>query len=140
MGERAPAGHIVYVVFETQWLTHLGEGADARVPENRFLLVRLTATNGAGEDVSVPDLTLQADNGTTYRELSNGDGVPQWIGYLRSVKPAEDVKGNALFDAPPAHYKLRVSDENRDSSALIDIPLSFGSETPDVPLPGSAKK
>jgi hypothetical protein len=66
------------------------------------------------------------DQGRTYDEISNGEGVPQWAGYLRNLKPGASVQGNALFDAPPAHYKLKVSDENGSRTALIDMPLSFG--------------
>ncbi len=140
MGERVQLGHIVYMVFETQWLTHMGEGAESRIPEHRFFLVRMSATNGAGEDVNIPSFSLAGDKGGSFPELSNGDGVPQWIGYLRRVKPADNAQGNALFDVPPAHYKLKVTDETGDKVAFIDIPLSFGAETPDIPTPGSEKK
>jgi hypothetical protein len=132
MGERATVGHVVYVVFETQWLTHIGTGADARVPEHRFFLVRLSAVNSLGSDIVVPNFSIEDDSGNTYPELSSGEGVPQYIGYLRSVKPAESVQGNALFDAPPRHYKMKIADETGEKVAYIDIPLSFVSETPDV--------
>ncbi len=139
MGERAEVGHIIYTVFETQWLTHIGEGADARVPQNRFFLVRLSATNGLGTEVIVPNVTVQDDSGNSYPELTNGEGVPQWIGFLRNVKPAESAQGNLVFDAPPRHYKLKVMDETSERMAFIDIPLSFGAETPELPTPGGAK-
>jgi hypothetical protein len=35
LGERVELGHIIYTVFDTQWLTHLGEGVDAKIPQNR---------------------------------------------------------------------------------------------------------
>ena len=76
------------------------------------------------------------DNGATFPELSSGEGVPQFIGYLRSVKPAESQQGNALFDAPPRHYKLRIADETGEKVAYVDIPLNFVSETPDLPAVG----
>lgn len=140
LGERIELGHIVYVVFETQWLTQIGELPDARIPQNRFFLVRMSAVNSAGTDVIVPNMTIQDDSGNTYRELSDGTGVPQWTGYLRSVKPAESVQGNVLFDAPPRRYKLRITDETGERAALVDIPLSFTSETPDIPTPGAQGK
>ena len=140
MGERITVGHIVYVVYETQWMTHLGEGSDARVPQHRFFLIRMSATNGAGTDVNVPTLTLQDDQGNTYTELSDGTGAPQWIGFLRNVKPAESVQGNALFDAPPRHYKLKIMDEESDSGQLVDIPLTFTSETPNTEIVSPDKK
>ena len=66
--------------------------------------------------------------------------MPQYIGYLRTVKPAEAAQGHALFDAPPRHYRLRIMDENSDKMAYIDIPLSFASESPEVPQVGDTKK
>ena len=140
MGERILLGHITYLVFETQWMTHLGEGPDARIPQNRFFLVRLSAVNSGGQEVSVPNLTIQDDNGKTYPEISDGTGVPQWAGYLRNVKPAENVQGNVLFDAPPRHYKLKIQDEDIERAALVDIPLSFGAETPEVVSPAEKKQ
>ncbi len=130
MGEKVLAGHITYTVFETQWLTHLGEGLDARVPQNRFLLVRLTAVNGGGSDANIPNFTIVDDNGNSFDELSNGTDVPQWIGYLRSAHPADYVQGNILFDAPAAHYKLHLADDTGTYRALVDMPLSFNADAP----------
>jgi hypothetical protein len=142
LGEKAKLGHIIYTVYETQWAPQLGEGPAPRIPEHRFFLVRMTATNSGGEELSVPSVTVEDDKGNSYPELSNGDGVPQWIGYLRRVKPAESVQGNLVFDAPPAHYRLRVTDENEENPAYVDIPLSFGAEmpAPEMPAPGSGRK
>jgi hypothetical protein len=132
MGERIQLGHLVYLVFETQWMTHIGDGPDARVPQHRFFLIRLSAVNSSNADLAVPTFTIQDDNGNTYNELSDGTGVPQWITYLRTVKPAESAQGNALFDAPPRHYKLKIQDEDGERTALVDIPLNFGAESPDI--------
>ena len=131
MGEKVPVGRLTYTVFETQWATHFGEGVNARVPQNRFFLVRLSAVNGGSADAQVPNFTIEDDSGHSYNELTDGDQVPQWIGYLRSAKPADFVQGNVIFDAPPAHYKLRVSDDQHHM-ALVDIPLTFGAETPEI--------
>jgi hypothetical protein len=140
LGERVQLGHIVYQVFETQWMTHLGEGTEARVPQQRFFLVRLSAVNSAGSDISVPGLTIEDDSGKSYTEISDGTGVPQWIGYLRSVKPAESAQGNALFDAPPKHYRLKITDEDNERTAFVDIPLNFGAETPELLSPAEKKQ
>jgi hypothetical protein len=139
LGEKVQLGTLSYTVFETQWLTHFGDGPTPRIPENRFFLIRMAAVNGGSQDASIPNLTIEDDKGKTYEELSNGDGVPQWAGYLRSVHPADNVQGNILFDAPPAHYKLKLSDESHTRFAYVDIPLSFGSETPEIPTPGEKK-
>lgn len=140
MGQKVQAGHLSYTVFESQWLTQIGQGSSARVPEHRFFAVRMSAVNSGGSEAAVPALVLEDEKGNSYPELSNGEGLPQWIGYLRQVKPAESVQGNAVFDAPPGNYRLRVSDENMDQSALIEIPLSFSAESPEVPLPGAANR
>jgi hypothetical protein len=142
MGERITLGHIVYVVYETQWLTHLGDGAEAHVPQNRYFLIRMSAVNGSNKDFIVPNFSIEDDNGTSYPELGGDQatGVPQYIGYLRKVKPAESAQGHALFDAPPRHYKLKIMDEDSEKMAYVDIPLSFTSESPEVPQVGDTKK
>jgi hypothetical protein len=141
VGERVAVGHIVYVVYETQWMTHLGDTPDARVPQSRFFLIRMSALNTSSGDVTVPNFTIEDDSGHSYPELSDGANVPQYIGYLRKVKAGQSVQGHALFDAPPRHYKLKLMDENGEKSAMVDIPLSFTSESPEVPsLPDGSKK
>jgi hypothetical protein len=140
MGEKVELGKLSYEVFETQWLTQIGDGIDARVPQSRFFLVRISIANGGHADAMAPSLSIEDDSGNTYTELTDGRGAPQWLGFLRRVKPAETVQGNIAFDAPPRHYKLRIADENEQQIAYIDIPLSFEAETPEIPIPGSGKK
>jgi hypothetical protein len=140
MGEKVQLGSLTYTVIETEYLTQIGEGAAARIPQNRFFLVRVSVGNGGSEAANVSAFQVEDDNGKVYRELHDGEGVPDWIGYLRTVKPAEAAQGNALFDAPPRHYTLRVHDETGEKAALIDIPLTFNAETPDVPTPGDPSK
>jgi hypothetical protein len=135
MGERVGAGSLVYNVFEDQWKPQLGEGTEARVPKDRFFIVRLSVVNGGSTELMVPNVALVDDSGQTFAELPNGDGVPSWMGYLRKVKPAETLEGNIVFDAPPKHYRLRVSDENSQKTRDIDIPLNFASDSPDMPAP-----
>jgi len=135
MGERVQLGHLIYTVFETQWMTQLGEGPNQRVPQNRYFLVRMSITNAGSEDTMVPAMSVVDDAGQTHAELSNGESAPQWMGYLRNVKPAESAQGHILFDVAPRHYKLRITDEAEQRVGLIDIPLSFGAETPDVAAP-----
>jgi hypothetical protein len=139
MGERVELGRLIYTVFETQWLTQIGSGPEAKVPQNRFFLVRVSVANSAPGEMLVPTMSIVDDNGNAYPELTNGQGVPQWIGFLRQVKPAEAAQGNVVFDAPPRHYKLRITDENEEKTALVDIPLTFNAETPEVPIPSGGK-
>jgi len=136
MGERASIGHLVYNVFETQWLTqlHTADG-DPRVPQNRFLLVRVSIVNGGASEIFAPNLTVEDDKGNSYSELNNGDGVPQWVGYIRKIWPADSAQGNLVFDVPLGSYKLRIEDEDSNRTALVDLPFSLGTDTPEVPLP-----
>ena len=141
LGEKAKVGNLIYTVYETQWVPQFGEGPTGRIPQHRFFLVRMATVNSGNAEVIVPNVTIEDDNGNSFPELKDGEGVPQWIGYLRQVKPAESSQGNLVFDAPPAHYKLRVTDEDEQTAAFVDIPLSFGSElpTPEVPMTGTKK-
>src|SRR5262249_28629629 len=82
MGEQAHSGRLAYTVFERQWLTQIGSGIEARMPQNRFYLVRISAMNSGSSDAVIPTLNLVDDAGNTYPELSNGDGVQGWLGYL----------------------------------------------------------
>jgi len=140
MGEKVTLGPFIYNAFETQWLTHLGEDVAPRVPQHRFFLIRISILNSGGTELIGPNLSIVDDSGKVYEELSNGEGVPQWIGYLRQLKPADSSTGNLVFDAPPRHYKLKVLDETGERAALIDIPLSFNAESPDLPSQPETKK
>lgn len=136
LGEKVTLGDLVYSAFETQWLTQIGQGTEARVPQNRFLLVRVSVSNSGGEAIACPAMNIVDDSGNSYSEISDGQGVQQWIGYIRQINPADTMQGNLLFDAPPRHYKLRVTDQEGQRDALIDLPLEFTPETPDLTAPG----
>jgi hypothetical protein len=86
MGERVPVGQMTYSVVESTWKTQLGESFKVRTPEQRFLLINVSATNGTGKDVSIPLLTLEGANGQTYREIADGQGVDNWFGLLRTIR------------------------------------------------------
>ena len=134
MGDVVPVGKINYSVVETVWRTELGEAFQIRTPEQRFLLIRVSVTNGGAKDISIPLLTLEGPNGKTYRELQNGQGVDNWIGVLRTISPAQTLQGNVLFDVPLTSYKLRVPDINEsgfEGYASVRIPLQLN---PDVPV------
>ena len=135
MGERVTVGSFVYNVFDDQWRTELGEGSDARIPKDRFFLVHMSVLNGGSAEFLVPTLTLVDDSGQSYAELSNGDQVPSWLGFLCRVKPAETLQGDVVFDVPPRHYRLRVGDENDQKHEEVDIPLSFSDQAPEIPQP-----
>jgi hypothetical protein len=135
MGERVLQGHLLYTVFERQWMPQIGSGLDARIPQNRFYLLRISVLNSGGADAIVPTISLVDDAGASFPEIQNGDGVPDFIGSLRQIAPAETAQGNLVFDVSPKHYKLKVSDEDGKQSALVDLPLSFDPDAPDVTTP-----
>ncbi len=140
LGEKVSVGPLLYTVFETQWLTHTGTPPDEKVPQNRFFLVRVSIVNSSGNELMAPTLTVEDDKGNSYPEVTNEIGAPQWIGMVRRIHPADSVAGNLVFDCPPGHYKLRVTDPDDTKEALVDIPLTFTSETPDVPAPSQSKQ
>lgn len=137
MGDRVELGRLVYNVFDTQWLTHLGEMPGGRVPDKRFLLVRLSIVNSGGQVATVPTFELTDDRGATHTELSDGSSVPGWMGFLREIRPADSLQGNIIFDVDPAHYRLRVGDETGERLALVNLPLKFEADSPVLasPLP-----
>ena len=51
------------------------------MPQQRFFLVRVAITNSGGQPVVAPNLSVVDDKGNSYEELSDGQGVPQWIGF-----------------------------------------------------------
>jgi hypothetical protein len=133
MGELVPVGQMTYSVVESEWKTQLGESFKVRSPENRFLLLKLSVKNGTGRDAAIPLFTLEAANGQTYRELSNGEGVVNWFGLLRTLSPGQTQQGAILFDVPLTSFKLRVpdiSDPGFERYVTVQIPLRLDSDIP----------
>jgi hypothetical protein len=135
MGEHVPVGHLNYAVFDLKWMPQIGNGMDARIPQNRFYQVRMTVLNSGGASASIPSLALVDDAGTVYPEIEKGDGIQDFLGALQQIAPAESVQGYLVFDVPTKHYKLRLSDEEGKKFAMVDLPLSFDTETPAVVTP-----
>jgi hypothetical protein len=127
MGERVQLGPLTYNVLETEWKNQLSEGAAGKVPANRYLLVKMSITNGGGGNVAVPLLTVEDASGHAYSEVTEGtDAVQDWLGLLRNLAPAQNDNGVAIFDVPMGGYKLRISDGGEignEKTALIDIPV-----------------
>jgi Domain of unknown function (DUF4352) len=132
MGEKAQVGPVTYTVFDSKWELSLGEQPTPRIPTNRFFILNISAVNTAGTTVSIPTFSLVDDNGQVYPELDNGEGVKNWLGFVRRVRPAESAQGTIVFDVPQKRLKLRVADEE-DHFAMINIPLSLGDALPDNP-------
>ncbi|MEO5922368.1 MAG: DUF4352 domain-containing protein [Bryobacteraceae bacterium] len=143
MGERVEIGPFTYVVVENSWRSELGEGFQTRAPKNRFLVLSISVTNGGGSDVSVPMLSVEGSNGQMYQELSDGSGIANWLGILRTAKPAETLQGRVLFDAPLGAYRLRLPDGGEsgyEKYSWVTVPLSLDATDVQAPLPGGAIK
>ena len=127
-GENASVGHLTFSVVDSQILTQLGDEANPRIPHDRFVVVEIGVSNSSNVDNPIPGIDLVADSGKTYNELTDGTGVANWLGIVRHVGPAQTERGEVVFDAPAAHYKLRFSDETMESEILADLPLSYSHE------------
>lgn len=130
MGERVQVGPLVYTVLEADWENELGDGANARIPKNRFLVIRLSVQNAGSKELTLPLLMLEDDKRQETLELDNGQGVEDWMGLLRHVTPANTIQGRIVFDVPVAPYQLRLTDAaelENERTAYVSIPLKLGS-------------
>jgi len=140
MGELITVGPIIYNVLETEWRAGLGEAISQSIPEDRYLLIRMTITNSGDRDVAIPLLTLEDQDGNTYLEESSVEGLSGWLGLLRVVQPAGTLQGQAVFDVPVGDYMLRVTDGGElesEKTALVEIPLAFGARDPLQNIPST---
>ena len=149
-GEKIQIARLTYSVVDVQIYPLIAgpDAANPRVPKNRFYAVQIAVSNGGNEDTPIPALALVDDGGRVFNELPDGSGVQRWLGMIRRVSPGQTEEGIVLFDAPSAHYKLRLTDELDQDQIYSDVPLNFvhevvaGSvntqnaapETPAVPL------
>jgi hypothetical protein len=144
MGEKVPIGHLTYTVVDSAWPNQFGDIAEGlRTPQQRFLSITLSVTNGGGADASVPLFTLEGSDGQSYLELQDGRGVDNWFGLLRTLAPGQTQQGRIIFDVPLATYRLRLTDgagPGAERFTWVTIPLSLdvdaGVPTPGLGLPG----
>jgi hypothetical protein len=52
---------------------------------------------------------------------------------------AEAAQGSVVFDVPPRRYRLRLTDENEQRTAFVDLPLTFRPDAPELPMPNLSK-
>jgi hypothetical protein len=138
MGDRISLGPLTYNVIETGWKNQLGNEFKMRIPDQRYLLITISVTNGGGRDISVPLLTLESADGKTYTESDNGEGVDEWFGLLRTLNPAQTQQGRLLFDVPLGSYRLKLTDGGEpgtEKSAWVAIPLRMDPDSFTTPLP-----
>jgi hypothetical protein len=135
-------------VIESSWQSQLGTDFKLRIPDQRFLMITVSVTNGGGREISVPFLMLENSAGKTFLESDDGDGMDNWFGLLRTLNPAQTQQGRLLFDVPLSSYKLRLTDGGPAGSekyTWVEIPLrvdsDFGADTPGLaPTVPSVKK
>lgn len=138
MGDKLSVGPITYSVFESSWKPELQGNSGPRTPKNRFLILRLTVTNGGGKDFSLPLLRLESADGKTYLEEDSGEGVAEWLGLIRIIKSNQTADGRILFDVPPGGYRLQVVDDGdleNQQVKYVDVPFNV-EPTVKVPAPG----
>ena len=140
-GDKATVGSLVYNITDAERTQQLGEdGPAARTSKDRFYLIRVSVSNSAADEAPIPAMTLVNESGQSYPELSDGAGIPNWLGVVRKVGPAQTESGYVAFDAPITHYRLRLTDPFDEKEVAIDIPLGFvrdGKIAPATPAPGS---
>ncbi len=132
MGEKVSVGPLTYNVIESSWRSQLGNEFKMRLPQQRFLVITLSVTNGGGREVAVPMLTLENSNGQSFLESDNGEGIDNWFGILRNLPPAQTQQGRIVFDVPLTSYKLRLSDGGPAGSekySWVQIPLRMDTDT-----------
>lgn len=138
MGETARLGALAYTVTEVEWLDQLGAGAGARLPEHRFLSVRMSVTNGGARRFAIPNAELLDSRGEPHPELVDASDVPEWFGALRTIEPGQTEHGRIVFDVPIGAYRLKVmenAEPGQAQAALIDIPYQ-----PHSLLPGQGER
>jgi hypothetical protein len=142
MGESVRVGNLSYLVSESGWMDQIGEGAAAKLPQNRFLTVRVMVTNGGVRRVAIPGAEVLDSGGKAYPEVSEAPGVDEWFGAFRTVEPAGTERGMLIFDVPTGAYRMRVSDDadvENQKVAYILLPYQTPPliPRPDRALPGT---
>ncbi len=129
MGERVQIGSMVYTVLEAQYRPALNDSGTGKPPKNRYLFVRLSATNSGGDLAGAPPFTLLAADGTQHQEVTEGlEEVTGHLGKMRMIQPAQTEQGYVIFDVPMAAYKLLISDGGDPGSekfAQVDLPVTL---------------
>jgi hypothetical protein len=78
-------------------------------------------------------LQLMDEKGNGTMELSEVEGVQEWLGVLRTISPAETIQGRIVFEVPPKNYRLRVTDAgepDQERFAMVNIPLRLEQRAP----------
>jgi hypothetical protein len=138
MGEKARVGAMTYTVIDSDWKPELTGSKEP--PKNRFLILRVSMTNGGGKEVSLPLFKIRTSTGKEYTEFSDLEGTPEWLGLFRRIKPAGTEEGIVVFDVPLAEYFLEIHDggepgDDRISHVRVPLNLAPTPASPTSPLP-----
>ena len=93
------------------------------MPRSHFLIVRLSVTNSGVTTSGILSISVSDRGGTSYPELTDAEGLSEWLGYIRTVKPADTLHGRVVFDVPTAEYELKLSDDAEPENvelAMVD--------------------
>jgi hypothetical protein len=130
-GDAVTIGNLTYTVIDTRILPQLERNPDStRFPDERFFVVRVNIQNSGPGDEPVPAMALVSDEGRVYNELTDGSGLPDWLGIVRTANSGQTLEGTVLFDAPARHFRLRLTEEYAIPELSIDLPLRFSDAEP----------
>jgi hypothetical protein len=144
IGEKVQLGGVIYSVLDTEWASQLDAGGAApRLPQHRFLIVRVSVNNAGNREVNLPLLHLVGTDRAEHLELADGQGVTGWMGILRTLNPTESKDGRLLFDVPDTgSYSLRLTDgsseQESEKTAMVTLPAS-SKNSMESPLLNDAK-
>jgi hypothetical protein len=141
MGERATVGLLTYNVLEASYFSQLGDVGNSKIPEKRFLVIRMSITNGGAKEAELPLFRVVDAQGVEIGETQNAEFLSGWFGLIRKVGPTQTEEGRILFDVSPKNYKLEVTDGGESGSeqfAFIEIPIEFDTAEP-IPSSGGAQ-
>jgi len=133
MGERAAVGLLTYNVLEATYFTQLGNVGNYQIPDKRFLVIRLSITNGGAREAEVPLFRLVDDAGVEIQEVSDASYLPGWLGIIRKIGPTQTEEGRIVFDVPPRSYRLEITDgaePGKEKLAFVEIPIEFDTSEP----------
>ncbi len=138
MGERAPVGLLTYNILEASYFTQLGDSANSKIPEKRFLVIRMAITNGGAKEAEIPLFKLIDEKGVEQQESQDAGFLSGWFGLIRKVGPTQTEEGRILFDVAPKSYKLEITDgaeAGKEQLGFVEIPIDFDT-TEQVPTTG----
>lgn len=137
MGSKVQAGALIYTVLDVEWADDLTADGASRVPEKRFAIVRLNISNAGSRPVDVPLMSMVNTQGAAFLEQTEGKGVEEWWGILRTVNPGETLNRRILFDVAAGDYNLRLSDGGDSESETfryVSLPYRLRESSPVAPI------